>query len=219
MIDYRAVKSVIPHMNPKLTSRTRLAPKAHLAAVDPVMRRLVRRIQLPKIPRRSNSFHTLVETILSQQLSGRVAQVIFDRVVKAAHTRTLTPTAIDRLSDTQLLGCGLSRAKLKYIRDLSLKVRNKQLPFRRFRSMTDDEIIEALTQVKGIGRWTAEMHLMFVLNRPDVFSAGDLGIRTALAKHYGITDHKVDLNAFADRWRPYRTTACLYLWRSLNDKK
>lgn len=219
MIDYRAVKSVIPHMNPRVTSRVRLAPPAHLAAVDPVMRRLVRRIQLPRLPKRTNSFHTLVETIVSQQLSGRVAQVIFGRIVKAARVRTLTPTAVEKLDDAQLRTCGLSRAKLKYIRDLAQKVRDKQLPFRRFRHMTDDEIIASLTQVKGIGRWSAEMHLIFVLHRPDVFSGGDLGIRTALAKHYGITDHKIDLNAFAERWKPYRTTACLYLWRSLSDEE
>ncbi len=206
-------------MKSKLASRVRATPQAHLASVDPVMRRLVRRIRLPRLPKRTNSFHTLVETIVAQQLSGRVAEVIFGRVVKAAGTRTLTPAAIDRLTDTQLLACGLSRSKLKYIRDLSQKVRDNQLPFRRFRRMADDEIIASLTQVKGIGRWTAEMHLMFVLHRPDVFSAGDLGIRTALAKHYGITDHKVDLNAFAKRWKPYRTAACLYLWRSLNDDK
>ena len=206
-------------MKSKVTSRVRLTPSAHLAAVDPVMRRLVRRIQLPDLPTRTNSFHTLVETIVSQQLSGRVAQVIFGRIVKAARARTLTPAAVARLSDIQLRACGLSNAKLKYIRDLSQKVRNKQLPFRRFRFMSDDEIIASLTQVKGIGRWSAEMHLMFVLHRPDVFSAGDLGIRAALAKLYGITDHKMDLNAFAERWKPYRTTACLYLWRSLTDEK
>jgi len=195
-----------------------VSPQQHLAKVDPVMRRLIRRIEIPRLPNRPNSFHTLVETIVSQQLSGRVAQVIFDRIVKAAQVSTLTPAAIDVMSDSQLLACGLSKAKLKYIRDLSNKVRANQLPFRRFRGMTDDEIIASLTQVKGIGRWTAEMHLMFVLHRPDVFSAGDLGIRTALAHLYGITDHKIDLDQFAERWRPHRTTACLYLWRSLSDE-
>jgi len=219
VIDYRAVQSVIPQMKSRVTSRIRVTPSAHLAAVDPVMRRLVRRIQLPDLPTRTNSFHTLVETIVSQQLSGRVAQVIFGRIVKAARARTLTPAAVATLSDIRLRACGLSNAKLRYIRDLSQKVRNKQLPFRRFRFMSDDEIIASLTQVKGIGRWSAEMHLMFVLHRPDVFSPGDLGIRTALAKLYGITDHKMDLDAFAERWKPYRTTACLYLWRSLSYEK
>ena len=201
--------------NPKPGSPA--SPQKHLAAIDPVMRRLVRRIELPQLPNRPNSFHTLVETIVAQQLSGRVAQVIFARIVKAACCRTLAPTVIDKMGDAQLLACGLSRAKLKYIRDLADKVRSNQLPFRRFRSMTYDEIIASLTQVKGIGRWTAEMHLMFVLHRPDVFSAGDLGIRTALEKHYGITDQKIDLEQFAERWKPYRTAACLYLWRSLSD--
>jgi DNA-3-methyladenine glycosylase II len=219
VIDYRAVRSVIPQMKSKATSCFRLSPEAHLAAVDPVMRKLVRRIHLPNLPKRTNSFHTLVETIVSQQLSGRVAQVIFGRVVKAARVRTLTPAAVGKLTDACLLACGLSKAKLKYIRDLAQKVRSRQLPFRRFRFMSDDEIIASLTQVKGIGRWSAEMHLMFVLHRPDVFSAGDLGIRIALARLYGITDHKTDLHAFAERWKPYRTTACLYLWRALSDEK
>jgi DNA-3-methyladenine glycosylase II len=196
-----------------------LTPSAqkHLSKIDPVMRRLIRRIALPQLPHRPNCFHTLVETIVSQQLSGRVAQVIFDRVVKAARVKTLSPAIIEKMSDSQLLACGLSRAKVKYIRDLADKVRSNQLPFRQFRAMADDEIIASLTQVKGIGRWTAEMHLMFVLHRPDVFSAGDLGIRTALANLYGLTDHKIDLNEFAERWKPHRTTACLYLWRSLTD--
>jgi DNA-3-methyladenine glycosylase II len=145
-----------------------------------------------------------------------VAQVIFDRVVKAGGGKTLTPETVTRLGDKQLLACGLSDAKLKYVRDLAQKVHENQLPFRRFARMSDDEIIETLTQVKGIGRWTAEMHLMFVLHRPDVFAVGDLGIRTAIANLYGITNHRVDLDKFAERWKPHRTTACLYLWRSLN---
>lgn len=204
-------------MKTKPNEMTPVTPQQHLAKVDPIMRRLIRSIEAPQLPNRPNSFHTLVETIVAQQLSGRVAEVIFGRVVKAACIKTLTPDALDRLSDSQLLKCGLSNAKLKYVRDLADKVRANQLPFRRFRSMTDDEIITSLTQVKGIGRWTAEMHLMFVLHRPDVFSSGDLGIRTALERHYGITNQKTDLDQFAERWKPHRTTACLYLWRSLNE--
>lgn len=191
----------------------------HLARIDPVMRKLVRRIQLPGLPNRPNNFHTLVEIIVAQQLSGRVAQVIFGRVVKASGKKTLTPAALEKISDAQLLKCGLSNAKLKYVRDLARKVRENHLPFRRFGRMSDEEIIDVLTQVKGIGRWTAEMHLMFVLHRPDVFSAGDLGIRQALEKLYGISDKKTDLNAFAERWKPYRTAACLYLWHALENDK
>lgn len=203
-------------MTSKSSVDHRREAQKYLSRVDPVLRKLVRMIELPKLPSRPNSFHTVVQTIISQQLSGRVAQVIFDRVIKAAGGKTLTPELIANLNDSQLLSCGLSNAKLKYVRDLSAKVMEKQLPFRRFKTMCDDEVIASLTQVKGIGRWTAEMHLMFVLHRPDVFSAGDLGIRTAIANLYGINDHKVDLNKFAERWKPHRTTACLYLWHSLS---
>jgi DNA-3-methyladenine glycosylase II len=203
------------HMIKKATNRISKSPQVHLSKVDPVMRRIIPRIKLSPLPERQNNFHTLAEIIVSQQLSGRVAEVIFNRVLKSAKVRKLTLPAIDRLTDTQLREAGLSFGKITYIRDLAEKVRNRSIPFRKFSLMSDEEIITALIQVKGIGRWSAEMYLMFVLHRPDVFSPGDLGIRTAIEKLYGITDTNEDLDSFAERWKPYRSFACFYLWRAL----
>ena len=219
MIDELAPFNVItPMTTTKPASKPRRSAKSHLSSVDPVMRKLVRKIDLPVLPKRDNNLHTLAEIIVSQQLSGKVARVIFGRVLKQAGVRKLNPDALDRITDKQLRDAGLSNGKVAYIRDLVKKVKDKQVPFRKFDSMSDDEIIESLTQIKGIGRWSAEMYLMFVLKRPDVFSPGDLGIRTAIGKLYGITDPKADLDSFAERWKPYRSAACLYLWQSLNNR-
>lgn len=112
---------------------------------------------------------------------------------------------------------GLSRRKIGYIRNLVSHVNDGSLDFARLSSMSDESVTEHLTQVKGIGQWTAEMYLMFVLGRPDVFSAGDLGLRNGIKKLYGPKRKKFDYAKFAQRWKPYRTIASWYLWRSLEN--
>ena len=153
-----------------------------------------------------------------QQLAGAAATTIFNRFVKQiGGGRFPTPARVLAATDEEMRACGLSRGKTLYLRDLAAHVRDRRLNFHRFSGMEDEEIIIDLTRVKGIGRWTAEMFLMFNLHRPDVMPGGDLGLRNALAKAYGMDKPPgpKEIVAFAERWRPYRTAAAWYLWQSL----
>ena len=193
-----------------------LLPERHIASVDPVLRRIVRKIGPPQIRLKRGGVHALAEIIVYQQLSGRVARTIFRRICAAAKVKRLNASALDNLTDKQLRAAGVSPQKLNYLRDLTAKVINGSLRLHGLGRLSDDRVIAELTQVKGIGRWSAEMYLMFVLGRPDVFSAGDNGIQTAVEKLYGLSKDGADLESFSDRWRPHRTIACWYLWRSLS---
>jgi DNA-3-methyladenine glycosylase II len=127
-----------------------------------------------------------------------------------------TPLGLVRLTDDELRAAGLSGQKLRYMRDLGARVQDGSLPLHALDAMSDEDVIVALTQVKGIGRWTAEMYLMFRLHRPDVLPVGDLGIVKAVQKAYGLrkTPSPDRLHEIAEPWRPYRSVACWYLWRS-----
>lgn len=159
-------------------------------------------------------FETMAEIIVGQQLSTSVAVAIFRRLRIMAGGR-LSPAIVLGLAEIQMRQAGLSRAKIEYLRDLSQKTLDGTISFRKLPHLADEDVVAMLTQVKGIGQWTVEMYLIFVLGRPDVFSRGDKGLQTAIARHYGVTNPKTDLAAFAKRWEPYRSTACWYLWRSL----
>ena len=128
----------------------------------------------------------------------------------------MTPEVAGRLTDEQCRSVGLSRAKTLYVRDLAAKTLSGEVAFRRLHRLTDAEVAEMLTRVKGIGPWTAQMYLMFVLGRLDIFSAGDKGIQTAIARLYKKKKVKA-LDKFAERWKPYRSVACWYLWRALEN--
>jgi len=162
-------------------------------------------------------FGALMKAIVSQQLSTKAAHTIFTRLL-ALFDGVPTPPALAALTDVQLRGVGLSGQKLRYMRDLAAKVQEGTLPLPALDGMADEEVIAALTQVKGIGRWTAEMFLMFRLHRPDVLPVDDLGIVKAVQKAYGLrkTPSADRLNKIGDAWRPYRSVACWYLWRSLS---
>jgi len=198
--------------------RWAVAAVAHLAAADPIMKRLIERIGPPQIARRRERFSALVRAIIFQQLAGRAAQTIFDRFVAATGVRGRFPTPAQVLaaSDETLRAAGLSRGKMTYVRDLARHVRDGLLNFHRFSRMTDDEIIADLTRVRGIGRWTAEMFLMFNLQRPDVLPVDDLGLRNAATKEYGLPQPVTAklLREMGERWRPYRTAASWYLWQT-----
>ena len=150
-------------------------------------------------------YQGLVGEIIGQQLSGRVADVIEGRL-KAKIKGRLTPNKVLSLSDGELRGCGMAWSKVRAIKDLSQRVKNRQLHIRKLKELPDDEVKRELVAVKGIGPWTADMFLMFSLGRPDIFPKDDLGINKAMKK--------LKLKN-SNRWKPYRTVASWYLWRSL----
>jgi DNA-3-methyladenine glycosylase II len=160
-----------------------------------------------------------VRSIVYQQLSGRVAAVILARLVKAAGG-VLTPEKILKMRPARMRALGLSAAKTAYIRDLARHTRDGSVVFDRLDALSDAEVIEALTQVKGIGVWTAHMFLMFALRRPDVLPTGDLGIQMAIRKHYRNRKlpKPLQMEKLAKSWAPYRSVACWYLWRSMDIK-
>jgi 3-methyladenine DNA glycosylase/8-oxoguanine DNA glycosylase len=178
---------------------------------------------------RADHFTAMVRAITGQQLSTKAASTIFSRL-SALMPEGVTPEALSGLSDEQFRAVGMSRQKVAYFRDLSEKVTSGALPLQSaatrgdsadpLDAMTDDEVIAALTQVKGIGRWSAEMFLMFRLHRPDVLPVGDLGIVNAVKNVYGLRKKPTPdrIRKIGEAWRPYRSVASWYLWRSLDNE-
>jgi DNA-3-methyladenine glycosylase II len=191
---------------------------AHLGRADPVMRRLIRKFGSCTMHRRRPRFESLVQTIIGQQLSGKAADTIYGRVRALCGGGRLTVKSLSGVSDAGLRQAGMSQAKVRSLRDLMQKVENKSLNLSRLSRLSDDEVMSALMEVKGIGPWSAQMFLMFVLHRPDVFAGSDLGIRNAVQRLYSKGSRVPDAEALSERWRPYRTIACWYLWRSLENR-
>jgi DNA-3-methyladenine glycosylase II len=164
-------------------------------------------------------FSALVRTITSQQLSTKAAATIHRRILELMPAGVATPEALERISDDQLRAAGLSRQKIAYVRDLARHAVSGDLPLHTLNALSDDDVIAAITRVKGLGQWSAEMFLMFRLHRADVLPVDDLGIVTAVQRLYGLRKRpKPDrLRKIAEPWRPYRTVACWYLWRSLEN--
>jgi DNA-3-methyladenine glycosylase II len=188
----------------------------HLREADPVMRAIIDQVGAYQIQFRDPDFETLVKSIVYQQLSGRVAGVIFGRVTDAAGGR-LTPEGILKLRPVRMRTLGLSGQKTAYIRDLARHTRDGRVVFEELARLPDEAVIERLTAVKGIGVWTAHMFLIFALRRPNVLPTGDLGIRSAIRKAYGLLElpKPAEMETLSEPWRPYRTVASWYLWRSL----
>ena len=191
----------------------------HLRASDPVLAAIIERVGPCKMGFSEPTFHHLAESILYQQLNGKAAATIFDRFTASAGD-PLTPEGILKLTDAQMREVGLSRQKTSYLRDLSEKTKAGLLEFERMPEMTEEEVIAHLTQVKGVGVWTAHMFLMFTLRRPDILPTGDYGIQAAIKKHYKKRKWpKPDvMQKIAKPWAPYRSIACWYLWKSLDVK-
>jgi DNA-3-methyladenine glycosylase II len=189
----------------------------HLKKADPVLRSLIDRVGAYRIEYRNPEFETLVRSIVYQQLSGKVASVIFGRLAEAAGDQ-LTPEAILKLTPARMRKAGLSKQKTAYIRDLARKTKSGVLDFARLPDLTDEEVVAMLTQVKGIGVWTAHMFLIFALERPDVLPTGDLGIRMAIRNEYKMDElpNAKEIEERAVGWHPYCTVASWYLWRSLD---
>ena len=196
------------------------AARRTLARRDPILRDLMRRHGACGLAasQRHDPFQALVHAIISQQLSTKAAATIASRV-DALLGGVPAPAALAKVSNGQLRGAGLSGQKIGYLRDLSRHVTDGSLELDALDSMPDEAVIEALTRVKGIGRWTAEMFLMFRLHRPDVLPVGDLGINKAVQRAYRLrtVPTPARLLRLGETWRPYRSVACWYLWASLSN--
>ena len=193
----------------------------HLRSADPVLAGLLDQYVLQEPAGEEQLFHALVRAIVNQQLSGKAAETILRRVEQlVAQGGELTPEQVIATDQEALRGAGLSNAKARYVRGLAEAVLSGELDLQRLPGLSDEEVIEQLTHVKGIGRWTAEMILLFSLRRPNVLSTGDLGIRNAVKRHYGLeaVPSPDELRVIAEPWHPYCSTALLLLWHSLDNR-
>jgi len=189
---------------------------------DPVLAALIKKHGACGLAaaQRSDPFAALARAIVGQQLSTKAAATIYSRLVDAMPGDHPTPEGIAALSDDRMRALGLSRQKTAYLRDLAAKVASGDLPLQALPKMDDEDVIVALTKIKGIGRWTAEMFLMFRLHRPDVLPVDDLGIVNAIHRVYKLRKkpNADRIRKLGEAWKPYRSIACWYLWRSLDNE-
>lgn len=178
---------------------------------DPVMAELIQRYHGETLSSKGSPFLSLARAVVGQQISVAAAASVWGKLEKALDGH-ITPSAVIAADETTLRGAGLSGQKVKYLKHLSEFCIKTPMTFEGLQMHTDEEVIELLTQIKGIGRWTAEMFLIFYLLRPDVFPVADLGIQKAIQRHYD-SDQYQDIAA---QWQPWRTVASWYLWRSLD---
>lgn len=194
----------------------------HFETADPLIFNILKEMTPRELVREEDTqkyFHSLASSIVSQQLSTKVADVIMARV-EALMPEGITPSAVLALEDQQLRDVGMSWSKVSFFKDLAQKTLAQEIAFHQFIDWEHEQIIEELTKVKGIGRWTVEMFLMFTLGQPDVFSIGDGGLKAAVKNLYGLDakNDKEKIEQLAMRWSPYRSYASLALWRSLENK-
>ena len=191
----------------------------HLKKCDPILSAIIESVGVYRMEFGPPEFHSLAEAIVYQQLNGKAAVTIFKRFAALAGD-PVTPEGILKLTDAQLRSVGLSKQKSSYLKDMAQRANRGELDFSRLPDMTDEEVIKHLTQVKGVGVWTAHMFLMFTLRRPNILPTGDYGVRTAIMKHY--KKRKLPkpelMERIAKPWAPYRSVACWYLWQSLDVK-
>jgi DNA-3-methyladenine glycosylase II len=189
----------------------------HLKKSDPVLRGVIERVGPYRIEYRPPVFATLARAILFQQLAGAVAARIYERFEGLLDGAGVEPQAVARLPLRKLRWAGLSKQKSEYIRDLARKTVAGAVRFEGLEALPDEEVVETLTQVKGVGVWTAQMFLIFALRRPDVLPTGDYGIRAAMRNTYGLPElpKPPEMERIAAPWRPWSSVACWYLWRTL----
>jgi DNA-3-methyladenine glycosylase II len=189
---------------------------------DPVMRELIRQHGACGLAdnQHTDPYKALVHSIMSQQLSTKAAATIARRFNELFGGTFPTPQQVLAMPEEKLRSVGLSGMKVSFVRDLARRIDDGSLRLDALDAMTDEEVIDALTEVKGIGRWTAEMFLMFRLHRPDVLPVGDLGIVNAIKKQYRLRKVPTPerMIQLGESWRPYRSIACWYLWASLDNK-
>jgi DNA-3-methyladenine glycosylase II len=187
-----------------------------LSACDPVLRKLVAQSKGLTLRSRGDAFNTLARSIVGQQISVKAAQSVWNKLIAAVPE--MRPDIVRGHDADTLRACGLSRGKVVYLHDLAHHFVEGKLSVARWPHMSDDELITELTQVRGIGRWTAEMFLIFYMTRPDVLPLDDIGVQRAMSLHYNkgkpLTSKK--MTAIAKRWQPWRSVATWYMWRSLD---
>jgi DNA-3-methyladenine glycosylase II len=191
------------------------AARRHISRRDPVMRRIVKLCGPYALEVRGKPYESLLRAILYQQLAGPAAAAIERRFLGLFGDRIPTPAQLADLADAGYRGAGVSRQKMGYMRSLGEEFASGRLSDRLIARSPDDEVIEMVTQVKGIGRWTADMLLLFCLGRPDVLPVGDLGIRANMRDAYGLPElpKPSEMEEIAHPWRPYRSAGTWYLWR------
>ena len=184
---------------------------------DPKLAKIINHVGKYQIRTSRNYYESLVEAIITQQLAGSAAKAISNRFHSLYGKSFPKPIDVINTSDSKLRKTGLSRPKIKYIKELSKAIEAKKLKMHSLPRLKDEEVIEQLTQVKGIGRWTAEMFLIFSLGRMDVLPVGDLGLRKGVQRYNSADElpNTAEIEKLAERWRPYRTVATWYLWKSL----
>lgn len=189
----------------------------HLKRSDPILRAIIEKVGPFRLEKREPSFETLVRSIVYQQLSGKAAATIMGRL-KAHVGSRFTPGALLRLPVEELRALGLSNQKAAYVHDLAERTRKREIRFQHLLDLPDEEIIEILTQVKGVGVWTVQMFLIFALERPNILPVGDLGVRNAIQRAYGLEALPTpdEIRQIAECWHPYCSIASWYLWRSLD---
>ena len=187
--------------------------------MDRVLFSQIHHLETIKLEKSGNHYRSLVREIVGQQLSTKVASVIFNRLLHLFPNEEVKPDIMIEIKDEELRSIGMSWGKVRYVKDLSQKVIDKSLDLSKLEKMENQEVINALIQVKGIGPWTAEMFLMFSLGRSDVFSFGDLGLKNAIRNLYGIEEVTNEvLRDLSKKWSPYRTYAARILWETLDNK-
>ncbi|MHC1704149.1 MAG: DNA-3-methyladenine glycosylase [Tenuifilaceae bacterium] len=183
---------------------------------DPILNKIIQEIELPELTKTKDIYLDMVEVIISQQLSGNVAKVIYNRFLDLFENKYPTPKVLFKTDDQVLRSAGLSNSKAKYVKNLAEFALKNDLSVKHIDSLSDEEIIENLTQIKGIGKWSVEMLLMFSLQRPDVFPYDDLVIKKSMVEVYGIKKEGKELikkmSSIAEKWRPNRSLASRYLW-------
>jgi len=191
----------------------------HLKKADPVMAAIIAKAGPYRVGYTDPVFQTLVRSIVYQQLHGKAALTIFNRLAEAVKVKPMTPEAVLKLRPQKMRAVGLSKQKTLYIRELARLTRDGEIQFERLPEMEDAAIIETLTRVKGVGVWTVQMFLMFALQRPNVLPVGDLGVRAAMKKAYRLAHlpKPAEMERIAAAWHPYRSVASWYLWRSLEN--
>jgi DNA-3-methyladenine glycosylase II len=195
----------------------RLLGLEHISRADPIMARLITRVGPCRLPSRRPRYATLVRAIVGQQLSAGAARTVYGRLRQKAGGH-ISPERIARLRFSDLTEVGLSKSKATYVHDLAASVLSGEIRLDRLHLLDDQDVIERLIAVKGVGRWTAEMFLIFVLNRPDRLPVEDVGLQRGFVRVYGL-DGRVStevMERIAEPWRPYRSVGCWYLWRSLD---
>ena len=188
----------------------------HLSRRSPIFREIIRQIGSCTLKANPDYFSVLVHTIISQQLSTRAALTIGTRLQGALNGKGLTPKSVQRLPDEQIRQCGFSGGKTKSLRDLCRRCLDGSLPLDRLTELSDEQVREHLLEVHGIGPWSVDMFLIFCLGREDVLPVGDLGLRATVQQHYDLPKlpGPPQLTKIAEPWRPYRSIATWYCWRS-----